>query len=219
MYSIEIIFDVFLENVDYQIYLSDVSDWSGRWSLEARRKDGTTPLYCAAFNGKLETVKYLLLQGAHINDQDVQSDRGTPLLGACCHKGQDHKGQIDVVKHFLEVGADIDAQDRVKRTPLHWASYYGHTNMVRFLLEAGANQKIKNLQGKTAMDLARDDETRAVFKEFEMKDRDGRRAMRRGAAEGGKVTEDGGGRRGSGGDDDIDDDNDEDDETAADDQL
>ena len=128
-------------------------------------------------------------------------------------------GQIDVVKHFLEVGADIDAQDRVKRTPLHWASSYGHTNMVRFLLEAGANQKIKNLQGKSAKDLARDDETRAVFKEFEMKDRDGKRALRRGAAEVGKVTEDGGGRRGSGGDEDVDDDNDEDDETAADYQL
>ena len=128
-------------------------------------------------------------------------------------------GQIDVVKHFLEVGADIDAQDRVKRTPLHWASFYGHTNMVRFLLEAGANQKIKNLQGKTAKDLARDDETKAVFNEFEMKVWDGKRAMRRGVAEVGKVTEDGGGRRGSGGHEDVDDDNDEDDETAADDQL
>ena len=76
------------------------------------------------------------------------------------------------------------------------------------------------MQGKSAKDLARDDETRAVFKEFEMKDRDGkRRAMRRGAAEVGKVTEDGGGRHGSGGDEDVDDDNDEDDETAADYQL
>jgi ankyrin repeat protein len=41
----------------------------------------------------------------------------------------------------------INAQDINKQTALHIATSYGHTKMVKRLLRAGADRKIKNTNG------------------------------------------------------------------------
>ena len=74
------------------------------WSLEARNMIGGTPLHMAAVTGKLETVKYLLLRGAHIDYQDGHKE--TPLHGACRGSYPAYKGQTDVVRHLLMAGAN-----------------------------------------------------------------------------------------------------------------
>ena len=43
-------------------------------------------------------------------------------------------GQVEIVKHFLEHGVDIHANDE---KALRLASYYGHTEVVKLLLDAG----------------------------------------------------------------------------------
>ena len=56
-----------------------------------------------------------------------------------------------VLRLLLENGADIDVQNRIGRTPLHWVSYLGALEVVRLLHEHGANVEAKRNDGKTAL--------------------------------------------------------------------
>ena len=59
----------------------------------------------------------------------------------------------------------MDSQDGLKRTPLHLAADEGQAAAVSLLLSLGADRTIKNAAGKTAEDLAKDENTRAAFKD------------------------------------------------------
>ena len=63
--------------------------------------------------------------------------------------------QIDVIKHLLHEGADVNRQTRyLKDTPLHYAAYYNHTEVARLLADNGADINLKNYDNKTPFDLA-----------------------------------------------------------------
>ena len=72
-------------------------------------------------------------------------------------------GHLETVNYLLLQGADIDTQVVYKWTPLYYASYQGHTEVVKTLLHHGANQEIRSQEGKTAKDLAANKQTRALF--------------------------------------------------------
>ncbi|KAJ6237966.1 ankyrin repeat [Anaeramoeba flamelloides] len=76
------------------------------------------------------------------------------------------KGQIKVVRKLLENGADINYQHpwwRQKNVPEGWgpptpliiASNNGHFQVVKYLVEKGANPDLRNNLGETALDLAK----------------------------------------------------------------
>lgn len=44
---------------------------------------------------------------------------------------------------LLEAGADVNARDRGGHTSLHWACWYGHTDIARLLLEHGADPNVR----------------------------------------------------------------------------
>jgi ankyrin repeat protein len=49
----------------------------------------------------------------------------------------------------------VDPLDTSNQTPLHHAVLNGHLNVVKFLVEKGANVKLKNNEGLTATEMAR----------------------------------------------------------------
>ena len=49
---------------------------------------------------------------------------------------------------FVQTGADIDAKDYAGNTCLHNAVLWGDINIVFFLMECGADAKIRNSWGK-----------------------------------------------------------------------
>ena len=58
----------------------------------------------------------------------------------------------------------LASQDNLKDTPLHLAADEGQAAAVSLLLSLGADRTIKNAAGKTADDLAKDENTRKAFK-------------------------------------------------------
>ena len=52
----------------------------------------------------------------------------------------------ELVRCLLEKGCNINAQDEMQRSPIHWATLFGNKDMVEFLLQNGAdvNQRTKN---------------------------------------------------------------------------
>lgn len=60
----------------------------------------------------------------------------------------------DVLRVYVEFGANLEAQDNGKLTPLLWAAVNGNEDVVRFLVVNGANIQAKDEDGMTALGLA-----------------------------------------------------------------
>lgn len=78
-------------------------------------------------------------------------------------------GDIEFVKNYLTKLSDDDWNSNhfepgAKSTPLHAASFYGHTEIVRLLLEHGCDRSKVNGYGLTAYEEAANDEVRRLFK-------------------------------------------------------
>jgi ankyrin repeat protein len=122
---------------------------------------GFTPLMNAAGNGDLESVKFLLAKGAHVNDVSAKDpvavlrgpiDLGyyTPLMLASLY------GPPAIVDALLRAGAKVDAKDIRGRTALHYAVSTEAQNpeIVQLLLQAGSDPAAKDTTGQSAVDWA-----------------------------------------------------------------
>ena len=115
--------------------------------VECRGKWGHTALHLTSRNGKIETVQFLLDYGADINARSQYNN--TPLIYAA------EGGFIDCVRILLERGAAVnDAQGNLGRTPLHRAVNARKPQIVRLLLEHGADVSVRDEGGRTAYQLA-----------------------------------------------------------------
>lgn len=102
--------------------------------VNARDKNGETPLIRACVKENLGIFGALMAAGA-ANSDNVNNNNGkTPLIDAC------DLGQLDIVRALIHTGADVNAQDEYKNTPLTYTcSKRDHADIVRLLLEAGAD--------------------------------------------------------------------------------
>jgi uncharacterized protein len=71
----------------------------------------------------------------------------TPLCNAIM------KGDIETVKKFIEYGADVDEMSN-GLTPLMFAARYNKVEIIKLLLEKGAEKDIKDERGYTALQFA-----------------------------------------------------------------
>jgi len=93
---------------------------------------GWTGLLLASVSGNLDCIKYLVKDGAKINE--VTADGHSALNIATIN------GHVDVVRYFLELKVNIDHQDSIEEwSPLHAASSRGFTEIARMLIDAGAD--------------------------------------------------------------------------------
>jgi uncharacterized protein len=116
----------------------------------ARMRDGSprivfaTALMRAAFSGDIEVVKLLLVHGA---DPHIQSrDRETTLQAACAlafingyHRPRPSEERLEVVRLLVDLGEDVNHADSYGITPLMAAANFGDINIVRYLIDKGAN--------------------------------------------------------------------------------
>ena len=110
-------------------------------------EDGTTAIYVASRYGHSVVVSTLLTLGADPNM--ASSDGWTPLM---IGSGKGHK---EVVKLFIQHGdININYQAVAGITALHLASRYGHIDIVRILLESGADSRVVDSEGMSPHDFA-----------------------------------------------------------------
>jgi len=143
---------------------------------------GVTPLYSAIWSDKLEVVYYLLDQGAGVKSHDeigrtvlhaacirghlgtvmMLISRGadpttkiysgyTPLMHAILYN---HMAVVHYLLRMRAVRAAINAERREGITAVWFAARDGHLEMVKWLVEAGADPVVADNEGVTPIDAA-----------------------------------------------------------------
>ena len=62
---------------------------------------------------------------------------------------------LEKIEVMIKSGlVDVNAKDKMGRTPLHWASWYNRIEIAELLIKAGADVNAKNNEGMTPLHLA-----------------------------------------------------------------
>lgn len=113
---------------------ASITDLAQKYSCDARAiisactdaENGNTMLHYCSANGLPEFLKTLMLQ----------------LQGKTQEAVQDGTSRSE---------SFLNQQNREGNTPLHWAAYNGHLDVVKLLLAGGADMWVKNAAGHLAM--------------------------------------------------------------------
>lgn len=152
-------------------------------------------LRTAASRGQLEIVKQLLDSGAEVNS-DISCSKMTPLMLAThynhlevvcellarrasvdtiCIDGYTalmfaaQIGHSDIIQELLRNGANTEAVTQTLGwTPLMLASSNGHLAVVKDLLAAGSNYRKEDKNGKSALDLAMNQDVKNAILDFHL---------------------------------------------------
>ncbi|KAJ1033865.1 hypothetical protein NDA16_000073 [Ustilago loliicola] len=135
-----------------------------RWLIEMGHEqkgpsvdsDGNTVLHLATLYDRSDIIyAYSTYTNSHVAatladliDAETLHDHRTALHLAYI------RGYDDVARQLLDLGADVDLQDRAGNTALHFASAWGHVSLVQLLIERGCSLAVKNAEGSTASDYA-----------------------------------------------------------------
>lgn len=118
--------------------------------------DGFQAIHYAAQSGSKKFAKMLVKRGV---DPKVEANGTTTFWLAC------ESGDIATVAFFMDQGVDQFKPNPKGYTPLHAASMSGNTDIVDVLLDIGISIDAKSNDGKTALDVAADEEMKIFLEE------------------------------------------------------
>ncbi|XP_064602158.1 fibronectin type 3 and ankyrin repeat domains 1 protein-like [Liolophura sinensis] len=124
-------------------------------------RGGSAPLHWAVDGQNDKLVEWMIKDGAEVDIRD-QNSGWTPLLRCASVTGN-----YDVASVLLMYGADINAQDNDRKTPLMIAILNGHFPLVELLLKRNADISRTNEFGKTAFEMALTMDKRRIIKTIE----------------------------------------------------
>lgn len=122
------------------------------WAVDLLSPDGWTALHLAAFVGKDAAADALLARGASARIMGRAFEQNLAVHAACAGR---RLGKASFAKLVAATG-DPNAPQKQGYTPLMIAAGNGFVDAVDALLAAGADRTLKQAEGKSAADLARE---------------------------------------------------------------
>lgn len=124
-------------------------------ALETVDDEGLSALHWATMENHLETARFLLSRGAEV-DRFGSDERSALHLAVI-------SDQLPMTELLLENGADVNMPEGTSgHTPLMLAAKSSSVEIVHLLLSHGANPKLCDRNGLTALDLARMNDHREI---------------------------------------------------------
>jgi ankyrin repeat protein len=132
------------------------------YDLGAKISFDDANLLCnAAYNGKADSVKWLLDKGENANFNFT--DTGENALHYTLSKTSEMDDRAEIVKVLIVAGTDVNKKTLAGKptlcfmrdaflkgeTPLHRAAAYSNVAIIRMLLDAGAEPSMKDANGDT----------------------------------------------------------------------
>ncbi|CAL1290689.1 unnamed protein product [Larinioides sclopetarius] len=149
-------------------------------NIDARAVGGSTPLHLAAHSGHVNVVKLLIENGANVNIAD-DINRTAIYLAVACGKLEIVKilseqkrvnihdkvndgfsllhiaaqfGHLNILKHLIEKGADINSENDAGSKPIHIAAREGQKDIIQFHIDLGTTDKQLDAIGQTVVHYA-----------------------------------------------------------------
>lgn len=161
--------------------------------IHCQNSEKTTPLHVACGAGNLEIVKYLIEKGANVNQTNIFGEtplssaviRSATLIEYLINQGanvqsvrtdEHYKGytplhevyDFDVARVLVKYGADVNAKTESNLTPLHIACYKSNLEIVKLLIQNGADKNVVctdgEFKGCTPIDIARINNNQRIVK-------------------------------------------------------
>ena len=117
--------------------------------VNAWNKYGWTSLHWAAFKGRVEVAQVLLDHGANAKLENKDGETALHIVSRGGFGSQEQG--VSTARLLLECGVDVNALDKDGWTSLHWAAFKGRVEVAQVLLDHGANSKLENKHGETAL--------------------------------------------------------------------
>ena len=114
-----------------------------------------TPLMRASRTGLENIVRILLSRNAELNTTDKYGNTALHMAA--------ENSQLNIVKLLLNKKPELNIQNQYGDTPLHNAVRAGSVDIVSELVIAGADINIENYNRKLPIDIARDNNSLAIY--------------------------------------------------------
>lgn len=115
---------------------------------DAANASGYTPLAMAAAWGNVKAVQALLAAGASPAHATRSRYNSSPLMEST------RGGYTAIARQLLDAGADVNQPDRYGDHALNWATYFGHLELVKLLVERGSRLDVIGQTPDTALAIA-----------------------------------------------------------------
>lgn len=119
--------------------------------------EGNYPIHYAAESGFLDSLDCIDIFERNSVSLQVLNKNGDTLLHSACKNNFPSGNNKNVIEYLIGKGLQVNAQNNDGQTPLHLAAAIetgGPSILVEELLKHGANPKLIDNSGKTALDLA-----------------------------------------------------------------
>ncbi|AIL65336.1 Ankyrin repeat protein [Rickettsiales bacterium Ac37b] len=96
--------------------------------LNAKDKEGNTPLFYAVSNNNIPMVNFFIKKGLKVNEENAKGE--TPIFAAFRH------GHLKMAQHLLDKGADINHKNKeFGETPLFIVASKGNIKLLEYLFK------------------------------------------------------------------------------------
>ena len=128
-------------------------------NINFQNENGWSALHFACDEGNLKIAEILIKSKIDLNLKT--NEKKTSLHISV------FRGYFDISKLLIENGAKINLRDNEQNLPIHICASQGYDELLNFLLEKShSGIKIKNLYGKTPLDLAIKESTKEIIQKF-----------------------------------------------------